>query len=99
MRAQPGPPRRGRDEGRGDRALRVPERLTRVARLTHTLVAVNLVQTCARVTGVAGTVVQVDLTVGAWRWETRGGQLLPRPQPPSHSPGQAPVVPLRQKQR
>ena len=57
----------------GDRALlSCSRRLTRVARLTRTLVAVDLVQTGARVTGVAGTVVQVDLTVGSWA----GGQAV-----------------------
>lgn len=36
-----------------------------IAWLTRTLIAINLVYTGASITGVAGTVIQVDLTVGA----------------------------------
>lgn len=70
------------------KAVRRPGRLTCVARLARTLVAVYLVQARACVTGAAGTVVQVDLTVGSWG--VGGDTWGSAPEP---APGPAPAEP------
>lgn len=77
------------------------ESLTCIAWLTRTLIAVNLVYTGASITGVAGTVIQVDLTVGAWSEQNRGSAPVSHTQPTALLPPypQAPVVPFRQKHR